>query len=99
MQSARHSLQSLAARVLKNAPPDEAVVLAWPLACGSAVAERTSAVAFENGTLRVRVPDRGWQCQLESFSPQYAQKIAQISGIAVTAIRYEVARGQSTRQS
>lgn len=99
MQSARNNLQSLAARVLKGAPPADAVMLAWPLACGSAVAARTSAIAFEDGTLRVRVPDRGWQCQLEAFSPQYAQKIAQICGFPVTAIRFEAARGQSTRKS
>jgi len=99
MQPARNNLQSVAARVLKGAAPEDAVVLAWPLACGSAVAARTSAIAFEDGTLRVRVPDRGWQFQLEAFSPQYAQKIAQICGVAVTAIRFEAPRGQSAGKS
>ncbi len=92
MQSPRHDLQSLAARVLKDAPAEEAVVLAWPLACGSAVAERTLAVVFQNGTLRVRVPDPGWQSQLEDFSPQYKAKISQLTGINVERIRYELGR-------
>jgi hypothetical protein len=95
MQPARYNLSSLAARVLKNAPPEEAVVLAWPLACGSAVAARTSALEFQSGTLRISVPDRGWQSQLEAFSPQYAEKITQISGVPVTTIRYVLARGDS----
>ena len=90
MQSARQELQSLAARVLKDAPPEEAIVLAWPLACGSVVAERTQAVSFQNGTLHVRVPDRGWQVQLEDFSPHYRAKLTQLTGTNVERIRYDL---------
>ena len=89
MQSARQDLNSLAARVLKNTPPEEAVVLAWPLACGSAVADRTHAFSYENGILRVRVPDRGWQAQLDDFSPQYKAKILQLTGVNIERIRYD----------
>jgi predicted nucleic acid-binding Zn ribbon protein len=92
MQSARHSLQSLAARVLKDAPAEEAVLLAWPLACGSAVAERTRAFAFQNGIVCVRVPDRSWQTQLEDFSPHYKAKISRLTGINIEGIRYEFER-------
>jgi len=91
MQSARHDLQTLAARVLKDAAPEDAVVLAWPLVCGSAVAERAPALCFENGTLRVSVPDRGWQSQLGAFSRQYVEKLSRISGVIVSRIEYEIA--------
>ena len=99
MQSARQDLHSLAARVLKGTNPEEAVMLAWPLACGSAVAERTQAVSFENGTLRVMVPDRGWQSQLQAFSAQYAQLLSRLTGTAVTHIRYERAAASPERHS
>ena len=92
MQSARQDLASLAARVLKNSPATEAVVLAWPLACGSAVAERTQASSYENGILRVRVPDRSWQAQLEDFFPHYKAKILQLTGISIERIRYDLER-------
>src|SRR5207302_5277504 len=95
MQSARQDLHSLAARVLKGTNPEEAVMLAWPLACGSAVAERSQAVAFENGTLRVRVPDRGWQSQLEAFSTQYSHKLSSLTGSVVSRICYEIAHTQA----
>ncbi len=36
-------------------------VLAWPIACGQAVAARTSALDFDDGILRVEVPDAGWR--------------------------------------
>ena len=98
MQSARQDLQSLAARVVKDAPPDEAVVLAWPLVCGSAVAERAKAVAFDNGTLRVTVPDRGWQMQLEAFSAQYADRLSRLAGIVVHRIMYQAASASFDRQ-
>lgn len=92
MQSARQDLNSLAARVLKNTPPEEAVVLAWPLACGSAVADRTRAFSYQNGILWVRVPDRSWQSQLEDFSPHYKAKILQLTGVNVERIRYDLGR-------
>jgi hypothetical protein len=95
MQSPRQTLQTLAARVLAGASPEEAVLVAWPLVCGSAVAERASATSFEAGTLRVRVPDRGWQCQLESFSRQYAQKLSTFTGTSVERIQYEIAPASS----
>src|SRR6185437_4310035 len=92
MQSARNDLNSLAARVLKDAPAEEAAVLAWPLACGSAVAGRTQALLYQNGTLWVRVPDRSWQSQLEDFNPQYKARILLLTGITVERIRYDVER-------
>jgi hypothetical protein len=92
MQSARNDLNSLAARVLKDAPAEEAVVLAWPLACGSAVAGRTQALSYQNGILHVRVPDRSWQSQLEDFSPHYKAKILQVTGVNVERIRYDLGR-------
>ncbi|HWC17287.1 MAG TPA: DciA family protein [Terriglobales bacterium] len=90
MQSARRDLQSLASRIFKEAPNEEAVLLAWPLACGSAVAERTRAINFQDGVLRVQVPDRGWQSQLEAFSAHYCHKISELLGVKVDRISYEV---------
>lgn len=97
MQSARQDLQSLAARVFKDAAPEEAVVLAWPLVCGSAVAERAKAIAFEDGTLRVIVPDRGWQMQLEAFSAQYADRLSRLAGLVVNRIIYHTASASFDR--
>lgn len=92
MQSARNNLNALAARILKGAPAEDAVVLAWPLACGSTIAQRTQAFAYQNGILRVRVPDRSWQIQLEDFSPHYKAKILMLTGIDVECIRYDLER-------
>ena len=42
----------------------EAPLMAWPLVCGSAVAERTRALSFADGVLRVEVADAGWKSEL-----------------------------------
>ena len=90
MQSARQDLHAIAVRVLKDTDPADAVVLAWPLVCGAAVAERVRALAFENETLRVAVPDKGWQSQLEAFNPQYLHRLSTLAGVAVKRISYEI---------
>lgn len=81
----------MARHLLRNAAPEEAVVLVWPLVCGTAVAERARAVAFENETLRVAVPDKGWQSQLESFTPQYLHRLSNLAGVVVKRVSYEIA--------
>ena len=96
MQSARQDLQSLAAHVFKNTDPAEAVVLAWPLVCGTAVAERVRAIAFENETLRVAVPDKGWQFQLEAFSAQYLHRLSRLAGVPVNRISYEIVSSEKS---
>ena len=97
MQSARHNLETLAAQVLRNTDPAEGVVLIWPLVCGSAVAERARAVAFENETLRVAVPDKGWQSQLEAFTAQYLERLSNLAGVRVKRISYEIASPSDKR--
>ena len=96
MQPTRHDLKSIAARILQGAESDEAVVLAWPLACGASVAERTQALTFQNGTLSVLVPDEGWKAQLAAFSAHYSQQLSKLSGTNVNAISYEVKHSASS---
>jgi hypothetical protein len=98
MQPTRQDLGSLAARILKDAAPEEAVVLAWPLVCGSAVAARTEAFSFVDGILWIRVPDSGWKAQLEAFSALYRQKLSELSGIKVNRIGYEVTSRSPSEQ-
>ena len=90
MQPARQDLHALAARVLKDATPDEAVLLGWSLVCGAAVANRTKAVSFQDGTLRVLVPDRGWKLQLEAFSATYLERLSRLTRVPVARILYEI---------
>lgn len=71
MEHAGAGLETVIAKGLRQAPPAEGPLLAWPLACGSAVAQRTRALDFANGILRVEVPDKGWRAELQALAPQY----------------------------
>jgi len=63
-------------------------LLAWPLACGSAVAERTQAVSFAYGVLRIEVPDAGWRNELQHLAPRYLATINRYAANTVNRIEF-----------
>jgi Dna[CI] antecedent, DciA len=93
MQPAGSTLKKIFADTLRRGGGDDAPLLAWPLACGAKVAEKTSAIAYADGVLTVEVPDTTWQRQLEGFSRQYLSVLKQISAQPVSAIKF-VAKNQ-----
>ena len=84
MQQAGSGLEEIVARSLRQLPPREAPLMAWPVVCGSAVAERTRALHFQDGVLRVGVPDNGWKSELQALAPRY---LAAINRYTVEAVR------------
>ena len=97
MQPANPTLKKIFADTLRRGGAVEAPPLAWPLACGAKVAEKTSAIGYADGVLTVEVPDATWQLQLEGFSRQYLSALRQISGQPVDAIKF-VAKNPSERR-
>ena len=96
MRHASSTLKKIFADTLHREGGDDAPLLAWPLVCGSKVAERTSAIGYADGVLTVEVPDATWQQQLHSFNPQYLAALKQISAQPVNAIKF-VVRSQTER--
>jgi hypothetical protein len=90
MEHAAAGLQKIVTDALRRTSPDEASLLAWPLACGTAVAERTRAVEFCAGILRIEVPDAGWRAELQALAPQYLAVINRYTGPRVTRIEFIV---------
>jgi Dna[CI] antecedent, DciA len=91
MQPAASGLDKVVARFLRKAPPEEAPLLAWPVACGSTVAARTRALEFEDGILRVQVPDAGWRRELQALAPRYVAALNGYLKDAVTKVEFVVA--------
>lgn len=90
MQHAGTTLRKIFNRTLSNEGVD-APLLAWPLACGTKIGEKTSAVAYADGTLTVAVPDETWRRQLQSFSGQYLNALRQISPAKIDRIEFVLA--------
>jgi hypothetical protein len=66
--------------------------MAWPVVCGSAVAERTRALSFEGGVLRVEVAGLGWKAELQALAPRYLAMINRYTTETVHRIEFVVAR-------
>jgi len=65
--------------------------MAWPVVCGSAVAERTRAIQFLDGMLRVEVADNGWKSELQALAPRYLAAINRYTIEIVRRIEFVVA--------
>jgi len=84
------TLEKVVARTLRRT--DGAPILAWPVVCGSAVAERTRAISFDSGMLVVEVPDAGWRAELRHLAPHYLAAINKCSAVPVNRIEFTIAR-------
>lgn len=91
MQPAAAGLDKVVARSLRKAPPEETPLLAWPLACGSAVAARTRALDFSEGVLRVEVPDSGWRRELQALATRYVATLNRFATESVTRVEFVLA--------
>ena len=91
LEQAGACLEKVLAGSMRRAPRNEAPVLAWPLVCGSAVAERTRAVSFAAGILHVEVADTGWKRELQALAPRYVAMINRYSVQTVSRIEFVVA--------
>jgi predicted nucleic acid-binding Zn ribbon protein len=99
MQQAGAGLEKLIAQSLRQAPPAEAPMMAWPVVCGSAVAERTRALSFEDGVLRVAVANNGWRSELQSLAPRYLAMLNRYTTETVSKIEFVIAPTERTDQN
>ena len=80
------TLEKIVTRGVRRSP--NSPLLAWPLACGSAVAGRTQAISFAYGVLRIEVPDAGWRTELQHLAPRYLAALNRYSADAVNRIEF-----------
>jgi Dna[CI] antecedent, DciA len=98
LEQAGAGLEKIIAQSLRQAPPAEAPLRAWPVVCGSAVAERTRALSFEGGVLRVAVADKGWKSELQSLAPRYVAMLNRYTAEAVHRIEFVIAAFEDADQ-
>jgi len=90
MEQAGAGLEKIVMGSLRRVPQGAAPLLAWPLVCGSAVAERTRALEFVGAVLRVDVPDAGWRRELQGLAPRYLAQINRYTGQKVERIEFVI---------
>jgi hypothetical protein len=99
MEQASVGLEKILVQSLRLAPSSEAPLLAWPVVCGSGVAERTRALSFENGVLRVQVASARWNAELQSLAPRYLAAINRYSSEPVSRIEFVVVHPEEIKTS
>jgi Dna[CI] antecedent DciA-like protein len=93
MEQAGAGLAQIMGELLRNAPPSDAPIFAWPVVCGAAVASRTRPLLFTRGVLRVEVPDSGWRTQLMELERRYVRAFELLLGNrSVQRIEFILAR-------
>jgi Dna[CI] antecedent, DciA len=90
VEQAGAGLEKIVLGSLRRVPQDEAPLLAWPLVCGSVVAERTRALEFAHAVLRVEVPDVGWKREMQSLAPRYLATLNRYAGQKVERIEFVI---------
>jgi len=94
VQQAGAGLEKIVLGSLRRVPQGEAPLLAWPLVCGSVVAERTRALEFANAVLRVEVPDAGWKREMQSLAPRYLATLNRYAGQNIERIEFVIRTGR-----
>jgi hypothetical protein len=92
LEFAGAELERIVVQSLRQAPPAQAPLMAWPIVCGSAVAERTLALSLLDGVFRVGVADMGWKSELQALAPRYLAAINRYTTEAVRRIDFVVTR-------
>ena len=98
MEQAGSDLEKIVARSLRQMPPAQAPLMAWPVVCGSAVAERTRALSFVDGILRIAVADAGWKSELQGLAPRYLASINRYTAEAVRRIDFVITQPEILEQ-
>ena len=93
MEQAGAGLEKIVADSLRLMPAAEAPLMAWPVVCGSAVAERSRAVSFSDGVLHIEVADAGWKRELQALAPRYLATINRYLRQGVQRLEF-VVRGE-----
>ena len=86
MEPARIGYHKIVADILRRAPVEDAMRIAWQLVAGARVAQRTTVLDLTRGVLRVRVPDATWRAQMAEFAPQYLAGLNSMLGETVERI-------------
>jgi predicted nucleic acid-binding Zn ribbon protein len=98
MERAAAGLIKMLADILRRVPAGEAPLMVWPMICGQAVAQRTKAVSFSDGVLRIEVPDTAWRAQLSELSGKYLAGINAVVPEPVRRIVFDIAETTGNRR-
>ncbi len=92
LEGMRALLRGALGKSLQAMSAGDRLAAAWPVACGSALADRGVVAEYTDGVVRVIVSDAAWLQQMRSMSGLLQRELGKIAGVTVTGIHFEVGR-------
>jgi predicted nucleic acid-binding Zn ribbon protein len=90
MQRIRDVLRGSLQRALRELPDEDRLAAAWPVACGSALAEHGQVLHLDReNVLHVRVDGPLWMKQFQQMRSALANDLGRIAGVRLSAIHFE----------
>ena len=91
LEHAGPALEKIVVGGLRRVQGGQGPIVAWPLVCGTAVAQRTRALDFADGVLQIEVPDTGWRNELRTLASKYLAVMNRYVSDPVKRIEFVVA--------
>lgn len=92
MEGMRELFRGSLGRSLRALREEDRLAAAWPVACGTTMAEHGTILGYHDGEVRVEVPDGRWLRQMSSMRRQLEPELARVAGVRVTKIHFEMKR-------
>jgi hypothetical protein len=90
VQRMRDVLRDSLRRSLSELPDEDRLAAAWPVACGSALAEHGKVLHLDReNVLHVRVAGASWMQQFLHIRSALANDLGRIAGVRLSAIHFE----------
>ncbi len=99
MQGMRELLRSSLGKSLSGLNAMDKLATAWPVACGRAMAERGTIVAYDNGCVTIEVADAAWLQQMLAMRQQLTAELRRIAGVELREIHFQMCGDRRTGSS
>jgi hypothetical protein len=90
MENMRQVFRSSLGRSLRTIPEQDRLAVAWPVACGKAMADRGTIAGYADGVILIEVVDGAWLRQMMSIQRQLISEMGKIAGVPVRGIHFKV---------
>lgn len=90
MQRMRDVLRGSLGRSLRELPDEDRLAVAWPVACGAALAAHGKVLHLDpEGLLHVRVDGEVWMQQFQHMRSALANDLGRIAGVRLNGIHFK----------
>ena len=92
MEGIRSLLKKSLRQSIESLDDVDRLAVAWPVACGKAMAEHAFVVSYADGIVCLEAVDDAWMREMMNMKAHLAHEISRIAGVQVKEIRIAIKR-------